>query len=192
MISPSTFVVGAVSFGQAAVGTFVSIGSVAVMVSLYIWRHIQTTDISAHVETIVEDRTVKLIQEVDFITGGNGTISDGLSLGDVPRTRELVAKQQRERQAAIEQDFHHASRQFARVSLLSFSIALSFTVYQARGLTIQPWPPDTYDIPLTILLALMSWALYTGIRTFKRASKAELELQSEAEQCEQGIKSDND
>lgn len=188
----SALVVGEVSFGQAATGIFVSIGSIAAIVSMYIWRHNQTTDVAIDVETIVDTRVIELVREMDLATGGSGAISDGLAPSDVPRTRELVAEQQRERQTAIERDFSHARRQFAWVSLGSFTVALTFAVYNARDPALQPWPPDVYHLPLVVILVLILWALYTGIKTFNRASREELELETEAKQCEREFRiSDN-
>lgn len=192
MTDPSVLAVDAVNFGQAAIGIFVSIGSIAAMVSLYIWRHVQTTDIATCVETIVDARVIELVREMDLATGGSGAISDGLAPGDVPLTRELVADRQRERQEAVERDFNRARRLFAWVSLGSFTVALTFAAYHARGLTIQPWPPDVYDVPLAVLLVLISWALYTAIRTFNRASREERELKTEAEQCEREFRVDDE
>lgn len=183
MIRTIPLVAGSTSaFGQAAIAVFTAIGSLAGLVSLYIWRHSRNMDVTEYVEQIIDARVVQILRETSRVFDGT-VIGDGLDpRTDVPMLRELVAGQQRERGETVADLYDRARRLFAWVALGSYGFALNLLIYSYRGQPIQPWPPDVFDASLAVFIVLITWALYHGIRTTNRASELEDELETEAKQ----------
>ncbi|MFB6175594.1 MAG: hypothetical protein ABEI99_00320 [Halobaculum sp.] len=148
------------------------------------WNRLHETDASEHAERIVTetvDETVSEIAAVFYTRADGGHSIDEFEELIRPVVRDLVEPAAYEDRDAVRELYSRAWRRLAQLAAITFVMALTYLIYAQSAVSVTPWPPDLYDVPLYSLVAGIAYTAYTGVDAFVTASRIERGLRDEAE-----------